>query len=200
MISNQITDYVIKHVPEYRLNKDNIRYGIEWITSLTIQIAIVLIIAASMGVFNEATITLLTGAILRTFGGGAHFKSYFKCVIYSSFIIIFISYLAQKYVHLSFSSILIIYILSMFIYFRKAPVLHKTKSLFNKKKKYLFKNISLTFITLLFIITIFFSSNENPIITCIWISVLFQSVSLTNGHHIVTDWLDKRTSREEKYL
>ncbi|WP_369874398.1 accessory gene regulator ArgB-like protein [Alkalicoccobacillus gibsonii] len=201
-VSNQLTEYVVKQVPEYKVRKDTIRYGLEWTISIVIQITLVTIIASLLGILSEALITLLTGAVLRAFGGGAHFKSYTKCVMYSSFIILFISILAGSFLFLNFIHITLIYIYAMYIYILKAPVLHKTKILFNERKKLKFKVISLIFLTVLFLLTILIvesSRSNHSLITCLWISVLFQSVSLTNVHHSITDWLDIKTTKKGVY-
>lgn len=200
IISNEVTNFVIKHAPEYRDNKEYIRYGLEWIISLTIQISVILILSVLFGVFIEATVSLFTGAFLRSFGGGAHFKSYLKCVVYSTILILILSIATKHFLALNMIAVLIIYLISMFIYNKKAPVLHKTRALFNDNKKMLFKHISLFFITTLFILTILLPIGKSSIISSIWLSVLFQSISLTKWHHDMTDWLDKKTTRKVDYL
>jgi accessory gene regulator B len=179
MISVNITKAIILHNPDLGKKKDEIRYGLEWMISGFNQIFLTLAAAIPLGVAAEAFIILVSGAALRMFSGGAHAKSYFKCLLISLLQVIGLSLLA---VHTSIFNqfpavILILLICSVLTIYMRAPVLHKKKDLFNSKEKQKLRILSLLTFGILF------AAGYLPYISdfqqCIWLSLIIQSFTLT---------------------
>lgn len=179
MISLNITKAIVLHNPELTKKKDEIRYGLEWMISGFNQLLLTVAAAIPLGLAAEAFIILISGAALRMFSGGAHAKSYYKCLLISLFQVIGLALLIEHTTifHQVPAVLQILLICSVLIIYKEAPVLHKKKDLFNSKEKQKLKNLSLlTFGILL-------AAGYLPYLSeyqhCIWLSLIIQSFTLT---------------------
>ncbi|MGG1630871.1 accessory gene regulator ArgB-like protein [Rossellomorea sp. NRS-1567] len=174
-----IANTIIIYNPDLNKKKDEIRYGLEWMISGLIQVILTLMVAIPLGVVTEAVVILISGAVLRMFSGGAHAKSYFKCLFLSLFQIIGISLVVKYTTVLNQYTPVFLFLLfiSVMIMFIKAPVLHKKKDMFNSKEKRKLKYLSL------FTFGMLFASGYLPYLSdfkyCIWLSLILQSFTLT---------------------
>lgn len=180
LLATNISKLVVSENPQLIKNQEKIRYGLEWMISGINQIVLVSLIVLPLGIFLESTVTLLSGALLRMFSGGAHFKGYTLCLIFSTLQIIFLTFICVEYtVILSSYNILFLFLLlsSFLITVRKAPVLHKKKHLFNQEGILKLKIVALvTFIICTGVSVLL----PQSIMYCVWSALIFQGLTLTN--------------------
>ncbi|MGY3314689.1 accessory gene regulator B [Peribacillus simplex] len=178
-LATNISNLVVSENPQLVKNKDKIRYGLEWMISGMNQIVLVSLLVWPLGLLPETIIGLLTGALLRMFSGGAHFKGYCSCLILSTLQIIFITFISVKYTDV-LSSYKILFILLLFISFlitaQKAPILHKKKHLFTQKSMLKLKiKAVITFI----LCTGWSVFLPQTTMYCVWFALISQGLSLT---------------------
>lgn len=178
-LANRLSERVVTDNPVLHKNKDEIRYGLEWTFSGINQVILVILLAFPLQVIPEAITTLIAGALLRMFSGGAHFKSYYLCLVFSTFQILIIS-VACKFSLIYFTKIgpllMVLLMISLMIVAIKAPVLQKKKALFNKKDIKFQKIYSVTIFICGLIISFLL---PEPLMFSIWAAFIIQSLSLT---------------------
>ncbi|USK36453.1 accessory gene regulator B family protein (plasmid) [Bacillus sp. F19] len=180
-ISVNLANLIIVHNPELIDKKDEIRYGLEWIISGLNQVILTVMVALPFGLVLEALFTLLSGAFLRMFSGGAHARGYFKCLLISMFQVLIISFIAASYSSLLEQHIFVLCFMLVFSFglvYIKAPVLMKKKELFNSNDKLKLRYLSL--LTFVICLLISFLPEISEFKYCIWLSLIIQSLSLTN--------------------
>lgn len=179
LLATNISNLVVSENPKFAKNKDEIRYGLEWMISGINQIVFVNLLVWPLGISLEATVALLSGALLRMFSGGAHFKGYYPCLIFSTLQIIFLSLICVWYTEFFtshkgyFFSLLTI---SLLIIARKAPVLHKKKHLFDPGK---ILKLKLMAVMIFILCTGASMLLPQSLMYCVWSSLIFQGLTLT---------------------
>jgi len=189
-LANKLTDNVISHDASLKKDMQKIRYGLEWLISGANQFILILAFGLFFDFLGEALTCLFGGAILRMFSGGAHFSGYYRCLIFSTIQIVFISYLSSILADIipEFIVYLTILPLSLIVVFLKAPMLFKKTHLFDLKKRQRARNTSLLVIIIFFIISETLLSNSMSL--ALWVGVLFQVLSLTNKADLLSKKAD----------
>jgi accessory gene regulator B len=82
-----LTGYIAGELNLTGSRKDRVRYGLEVLISALISLVITLAIAHFLGIFYSAFFILISGAILKTFSGGTHLKTFFECSFFTALII-----------------------------------------------------------------------------------------------------------------
>lgn len=181
-IANTIAEKIIVHDNQFAEQKDEIRYGLEWIISVFNQVLLVTIIAIPLDILPEALVFAFASATLRAFSGGAHFKSYFTCLAFSTLIMILSSLLVVRFFDYWVSIKLFVIpllILSLLIVLWKAPVLTKKKHFFSPQQLRKQK-ITSTIIFMALCAISFILFNDTTLMYCIWFALIIQSLTLTN--------------------
>lgn len=181
-IANTIAEKIIIHDNQFAEQRDEIRYGLEWIISVFNQILLVTIIAIPLDILPEALIFAFASAALRAFSGGAHFKGYFTCLLFSTLLIILSSWMIDGFFEywISIKPYFIpLLTLSFLLVLWKAPVLTKKRHCFSQKQllKQKFTSAAL-FIVLYGLSIILFK--DKTLMYCIWFALILQSLTLTN--------------------
>ncbi|MBT2646446.1 accessory gene regulator B family protein [Bacillus sp. ISL-34] len=179
--ATNISNLVISENPQLIKSKEKIRYGLEWMISGMNQIVLVSFLVWPLGILPETMIGLLSGALLRMFSGGAHFKGYYSCLILSMLQIIFLTLICVQYTDI-LSSYKIPFILLLFISFlitvQKAPILHKKKHLFTRKGTLKLKMRAVTTFILCMVFSVFL---PQTMMYCVWSALIFQGLTLTDS-------------------
>ncbi|WP_044894913.1 accessory gene regulator ArgB-like protein [Bacillus alveayuensis] len=193
-ISHHLADFIAKNNPKYINEKDQIRYGLEWVISGLYQFISVILLGHLFNTLSFSISALISGAMIRMFSGGIHFKKYIKCYIYSTLTIQLTGIFAARYSENLFSAKVYytIVFLTFIIFLKYAPKLYKTKELFNVTDKKRFKVISICLLLLFFILTEFII-HDNKYVFCIWTSIALQAFTITNIGEKVILFLDKIT-------
>lgn len=204
ILATNISNFIISENPEFYKNRDNIRYGLEWMLSGMNQIIFVCLLAWPFGLLLETLVTLLTGALLRMFSGGAHFKRYFTCLIFSTVQIFLITFVCVNHINfLSSHSILLSFLLlfSFLINVTKAPVLHKKRHLFNTESLLKLKITAIFIFILCTGVSLFL---PHSIMYCVWLALIFQGITLTTLWEKIilfsNDFINKITKKELNLL
>ncbi|TKH10534.1 hypothetical protein FC678_14495 [Peribacillus simplex] len=179
-LATNISNLVVSENPQLVKSKDKIRYGLEWMISGMNQIILVSLLVWPLGILPETTMGLLSGALLRMFSGGAHFKGYYSCLILSTLQIIFLTLICVQYTEvLSFYKIpfILLLLISFLITVQKAPVLHKKKHLFTRKGTLKLKMKAVTTFILCMGLSVFL---PQAMMYCVWSALIFQGLTLTD--------------------
>lgn len=178
-LATNISTLVVSENPQFSKRKDEIRYGMEWMISGINQILFVVLLSWPLGILVECMVVLLSGALLRMFSGGFHFKGYYPCLIFSTFQIVILTLICVQNIDLLLKSkniMIFLLIMSFLIVAHRAPALHKKKHLFNRKEKLKLKLVSLCIFLLLVGISI---SLPYHLMYCVWLSLILQGFTLT---------------------
>lgn len=180
-IATKISNKLIIYDNEFMNKKDDIRYGLEWIIAGMNQVILVLILSIPFNLCLEAFVVMVSGALLRMFAGGAHFRGYFPCLLFSTAQIMVIATFSKYYVEMM-DITLYIFILALCISFvltwTRSPLLMKKRNQFTQeqKQKAKYKAI-ITFMVLLILGTIILYGMS--FMYAIWLAIIAQSFTLT---------------------
>jgi len=192
-IAIRISNKVVNYNQELEPQKDEIRYGLEWLIASINQILLVTSFSLPLGIFKEAIIILVVGALLRMFSGGAHFKGYFSCLFFSTFQIIIISYFAKyqfEFLQGNKAVITALLIFSLLITILRAPVLNKKSNQFNYGQRLKLKIVSILLFVTFVLISITVVSNT-PIMYCVYLALILQAFSLTSFAKLTFGFYDR---------
>jgi len=184
-IAHKIAGKLVLHNDQLLIQKDEIRYGLEWIILTLNQLILIFVLAIPLDILSEALIFYLASSILRTVSGGAHFKHYFACLLYSTTVIIVSSlviiHLLTTWISLKPYLISLLF-LSFLIVIWKAPVLYKNKHCFSPNQLTRKKWVSAFLFIVLFILSLSLFYNTS-FMYAIWFALIMQSLTLTNTVH-----------------
>lgn len=179
VLAVNISKVVVRNNPEFMKNSDEIRYGLEWIISGMNQVILVSLTAWHLHILPETMAALAAGALLRMFSGGAHFKNYFICLVFSTFQILVIGYMCRNYYSElvdKWPVILVMLFGSLILTVIKSPFLQKKKELFNSQREKMQK----FYAVVIFLMVTFSSFTLAPSIQfSILMALIIQSISLT---------------------
>lgn len=147
-----------------------LKYGLEGFYMSFTKLAIFILGALLLQIFNEFIIFLLIYALLRGFGFGFHANNSFECWIVTA-ITFLIFPLMAKYIYLPYPIIHLIIIFSLLSFLFFAPADTKSKPLINVKKRLRNKTFIVLITIVLLFSTIFISNNKiNCLIAyaCLW--------------------------------
>ena len=184
-IAHKVARKLVLQNDQLLLKRDEIRYGLEWIILTLNQLLLVLVLAIPFDILSEALIFYFASSVLRTVSGGAHFKHYLGCLLYSTSVIIVSSLVIVHFLATwgSIKPYLIgILCLSFLIVIWKAPVLYKNKHCFSPSQLTRKKWVSTFLFIVLFILSLSLFYNTS-FMYAIWFALILQSLTLTNTVH-----------------
>lgn len=159
---------------DYNSNKlDQIKYGLEAIYISITKTLVILLLSFILNIFKETIIILIMFNLLRMFAFGIHAKKSWQCWISSLIFFIGIPYLSI-YLNMNNIYLLMIIVYAIFIYILYAPSDTIKRPLVNKRKRYIYK--ILTIIISIIYIIIFLTSNSVFIKNSIAFTMLLESV------------------------
>ena len=201
LLSKSISNYLKR---ELNLDEDKrsiIEYGIFSLFHILISILLVVVFGFFFNVTIEALIISFTIAVLRKFSGGAHASTSINCSVYGTVISIIPAYILQR-ISLNWNYISIIgfllYIISLIIIYKLAPVDSTNNPLKKKGKIKRLKRGSIIILTIYMIIvfiniSIYYIRDINSLLvysSCIYIGILWQVFTLTKYGHIIVNKID----------
>lgn len=156
---NNSTNRIKKKYPEYSEEKlEEIAYGLEAIYLTLTKTVFIFIVAIILHIFKEMFILMVLYNILRTTAFGMHAKKSWHCLIIST--IMFIGgALIIKYVDINIYIKLIISFISFIFMIMYAPADTYKRPLINKKKRRIYKILSIIISSIYIILIITLKSN-----------------------------------------
>ena len=171
---NTCLKLITKNDPSINKEKlDEIRYGLEGLYLTITKTIVIFTITLLLGIFSEMLIMLFVFNILRTTGFGIHAKKSWQCWISSLTIFVILPYIAKTIIMPFFVKIIlgIISIIAMILY---APADTVKRPLINKKKRLIWKALSV--FNCLTLITISFYIKDNTISNLLLFGILIEVV------------------------
>lgn len=178
-----------------------IEYGLFAFFHMSISILLVAVIGLIFNVMIEALIISFVVAILRKFSGGAHASTALNCAIVGVLISIIPAYITKN-LNFNINYIIFIgiplYIISLIIVYKLAPVDSPNKPIKKKEKIKKLKKGSIILLSIYMIIVAFnviiYYISKNHIFlvysACIYIGMLWQVFTLTKYGHILVNIVD----------
>ncbi|MFZ5943298.1 MAG: accessory gene regulator B family protein [Bacillota bacterium] len=128
--SHKIVTILLKNSDADELTKARAEYGLSLLLGILIELFFCLSIAWFLNLFLEALLLMSFSLIFRVFAGGAHCSSYDRCLIFTIFFYIFLSYLANYIclilpADLLYSFSLLFLVIILYISKNKSPVINK---------------------------------------------------------------------------
>lgn len=158
-IINKSMNSIKKMFPEYdEIKLEEIKYGLEALYLSVTKLVVILIICLIIGIFKEAALLLIFFNILRTTGFGLHASKSWICWVSSSLVFIGIPFLI-KYINIP---VIILYITAIISFINLAifaPADTINRPLINKKKRKIYKIITIV-ISLAYLIIILIEKNN----------------------------------------
>ncbi|WP_291649216.1 accessory gene regulator B family protein [Clostridium sp.] len=189
---------------ELNLDEDKrsiIEYGLYAVLHMIISILLVGIFGKILGVMFEALIISFVEAVLRKYSGGVHASTPFNCIVLGIIVAVLPAYLIKNInlniIYIIFVGV-IIYIASLSIIYKLAPVDSPNKPIKKEEKIKRLKKRSIIILSIYMIIVIcnlimYYTSKNNIFLiysTCIYAGILWQVFTLTRYGHIVVNILD----------
>lgn len=138
--------------------REIIAYGLEILLSTAVSVLIITILAILLGTFWETILFLLSFMLLRTYSGGYHAQTHFKC-----FLILIFAFCINIILNLfNINTVIIVLsaLASAFIILRYAPVEDKNHPLSKQQKKNN-RKICLIMLSILLVVCIILFLNQN---------------------------------------
>lgn len=143
-----------KQYPNYSKDKiEEIMYGIEGIYLTITKTIIIFTLALILGIFKELILLLIAFNFIRLFAFGMHANKSWICLIFSSGLFISTSFLI-KTVSLPNNIIYILYLIILIIMILFSPADTVKRPLIKKKKRIIFKILSIVVTIIYFVITL----------------------------------------------
>lgn len=189
---------------ELNLDEDKasiIEYGLFAFFHMSISILLVAVIGLIFNVMIEALIISFVVAILRKFSGGAHASTALNCAIVGVLISVIPAHIVKN-LNFNINYIIFIgiplYIISLIIVYKLAPVDSPNKPIKKKEKIKKLKKGSIILLSIYMIIVAFnviiYYISKNYIFlvysACIYIGLLWQVFTLTKYGHILVNIVD----------
>lgn len=145
--------------PNYSSDKiEEIMYGIEGIYLTITKSIIIFLCALILGIFKELLYLLIAFNCIRLFAFGMHANKSWICLIFSSSVFLTGAFLC-KYITISKEVLCILYLLILIIMIKYAPSDTVKRPLIKKKKRTMYKVLSIIITVTYFIITLFIQNN-----------------------------------------
>lgn len=192
-IAKKLASKIVQANDSLTQQRDHIRYGLEWIISITFQVVLIIALAIPFGVFYEAMAMLIVGSSLRAFSGGAHLGRFFSCLTYSTLQVIVLSVIAKKYIDPLnvYSSVFYLLLgVSFVLIVILAPVLNKKKALFSQSEIRRQKVLSIVaFLIFVGFFSYFFKGTS--VMFAVFFAIFIQTFSLTRTAHVLFQITDQ---------
>lgn len=165
---------ISKQYPDYSNDKlDEIMYGIEGIYLTITKCIVIFTIAIILGIIKEMLLLLLTYNFIRLFAFGMHANKSWICLVFSSSIFILGTYLC-KYVSINDYLLYLLYLIVLIIVIIYAPADTVKRPLIKKKKRNIFKLLSVLVVILYFILSLVI--DNNLIKNCLIIGLIIECI------------------------
>lgn len=143
-----------KQYPNYSKEKiEEIMYGVEGIYLTITKTIIIFLLALILGLFKELIFLLIAFNFIRLFAFGMHANKSWICLLFSSTLFIGAAFLS-KIITFSNNTLYILYLVALIIITCYAPADTVKRPLINKKKRIIFKILSIIVTIIYFIITL----------------------------------------------
>lgn len=179
-LANKLTDYLIHKKVILQENRNIYQFGFQVGFEVILNTAISILIAIICKMEVECIVFFLVFIPLRSYAGGLHLDSYFKCMVCSCLSLLFIL-LIVKYININ--SVLMICIVAFSIIIIKVikPVEHINRPVSRKKYREFVKKLNITLMALAVTSTFFFVLEMNRILFTIAVTILFMAIILFLG-------------------
>ena len=165
---------ISKQYPDYSNDKlDEIMYGLEGIYLTITKCIVIFTIAIILGIIKEMLLLLLTYNFIRLFAFGMHANKSWICLVFSSSIFILGTYLC-KYVSINDYLLYLLYLVVLIIVIIYAPADTVKRPLIKKKKRNIFKLLSVLVVILYFILSLVI--DNNLIKNCLIIGLIIECI------------------------
>ena len=140
-----------------------------------------------LGLLSEAVLCMIVFSSIRSFGGGFHANSSFKCFLYTLTIVMSTSYASMFITSLlsisitTFISLFLVFV-SLILIYKLAPKENSNRPILSQKYRngLKIKTISVFIIWVAISLFLYFSYNNLYFSSIIIISAFFEAVTLTN--------------------
>ena len=185
MIEQLINRFITTRGAELELDEDKMaiaNYGLQIIVYSVIGFVIMFIVAWLLGIIAAAFAAFITGALLRTFSGGAHCKSPFKCLSMTCTIYPLLGLLALNiYPYVAAYSFYItgvIFVYATYSLYKLGPVDCEEKPVTCPLHKRQLRFISFSLIAVFLILSIVFKQGYYGLVLAAQLGILWQSLTL----------------------
>lgn len=171
-ILSKIKKDIKKQYPSYSNEKlDEIMYGVEGLYMTITKCIIIFTVSIVLGILKEVLILLIFFNILRAVGFGMHASNGVVCLISSMVVFLGIAYISNKLV-IKTPIVIITYLICIILYFLFAPSDTKKRPLIKKKKRTIYKVLSITILLIYLIISLVIKNNL--VINCMLFGALIE--------------------------
>lgn len=176
----KFTDYLIHKGVILQENRNIYQFGFQVGFEVVLNTVISILIAIICKMEVECIVFFLVFIPLRSYAGGLHLDSYFKCMVCSCLSLLFIL-LIVKYININ--SVLMICTVAFSIIIIKIikPVEHINRPVSRKKYREFVKKLNITLMVLAVTSTIFFVLEMNRILFTIAVTMFFMAIILFLG-------------------
>ena len=155
----KIRKEIIKQYPKYSKDKvDEIMYGVEGIYLTITKTIIISLIALILGVFKELIFLLISFNFIRLFAFGMHANKSWICLLFSSTLFLGGAYLCKILV-IPKNILITLFLIVLLIISIYAPSDTVKRPLIKKKRRIIFKILSMTVVIIYFILTLIIKNN-----------------------------------------
>ena len=137
---------------------DEIRYGLEGIYLTITKTIFIFALSYLLGIFREMIIMLIVFNILRTTGFGIHAKKSWQCWVSSTILFIFFPFIS-KYIYMPNTLKIVLGIIAIVVMVLYAPADTVKHPLVNKKKRLIWKTLTVINCIILVLISICVKDN-----------------------------------------
>jgi accessory gene regulator B len=162
-----------------------INYGLYVLLSDLVKISILLIISLLLGIFLYCIAAIAGFAVLRSFFGGVHSKTWLGCFISNTTLILGNVYLSVLISNLNIFYVNnFIYILCFIIVFLYVPADHENKPIESRKQRRLLRKVSFVALTIHYLVSVILL--PPPFSSIFAISALISAVSTMPLVYVIT--------------
>ena len=155
----KIRKNIIKQYPKYSKDKvDEIMYGVEGIYLTITKTIIISLIALILGVFKELIFLLISFNFIRLFAFGMHANKSWICLLFSSTLFLGGAYLCKILV-IPKNILITLFLIVLLIISIYAPSDTVKRPLIKKKRRIIFKILSIAVVIIYFILTLIIKNN-----------------------------------------
>ncbi len=155
----KIRKEIIKQYPKYSKDKvDEIMYGVEGIYLTITKTIIISLIALILGVFKELIFLLISFNFIRLFAFGMHANKSWICLLFSSTLFLGGAYLCKILV-IPKNILITLFLIVLLIISIYAPSDTVKRPLIKKKRRIIFKILSIAVVIIYFILTLIIKNN-----------------------------------------
>ncbi len=171
-VINGLMSYIKKNTNYNETKLKEIKYGLEGIYLVISKMIIILSISLILGIFKEMLIFLITYNIIRLPSFGLHATKSYICLISSIIIFIGAPYICNIiYIPIFIKSITCS--ICIWLMFKNSPADTKKRPIVNKKRREIYKTISVILVILYSFIIIL--TDNNFISNCCLFSIIIQN-------------------------